>query len=193
MKPFLTVILLFFACLLVNFGILAATGKRKQRGRHHRGQRGSLAKSIPVNNGRAARDVSVSDGKVDESASEDSSSSSGIDETVAGRKRKHSDDGSVDDEESSASDTDVRPLVRTDAGFFVASADFDAVYRSLLSRPPSSSCSEPPSEPEDRRVRKDRLRIASFNAEWLFLFGGSGTVQCPGKGCPWQVSAEMIN
>ena len=26
----------------------------------------------------------------------------------------------------------------------------------------------------------------SYNAEWLFLFGGNGSLQCPGLGCPWK-------
>ncbi len=72
------------------------------------------------------------------------------------------------------------------------SQDFDAVYAELLRKPSTCDCSAVPRESEDRRVKKSRLRVASFNAEWLFLFGGGGSVDCPGRGCPWRVRATRV-
>lgn len=40
---------------------------------------------------------------------------------------------------------------------------------------------------EDRRIEKTKLKIAEFNAEWLYLYGGNGALKCPGIQCPWKV------
>ncbi|KAJ3162990.1 hypothetical protein HDU88_006483 [Geranomyces variabilis] len=53
-------------------------------------------------------------------------------------------------------------------------------------RPVPKACARAPDEPGDRRPNKDELTIGNFNAEWLFLFGGTGNMVCPGKGCPWK-------
>jgi len=44
----------------------------------------------------------------------------------------------------------------------------------------------------DRRSDKTKLRIASFNAEWLFLTG-EGKSDCPGSGCPWNNETAAQN
>ncbi|KGG51347.1 endonuclease/exonuclease phosphatase [Mitosporidium daphniae] len=46
----------------------------------------------------------------------------------------------------------------------------------------------PQSFSEDRRSDKSRLRIVEFNAEWLYLNGGKGSLKCPGFQCPWKAS-----
>ena len=50
---------------------------------------------------------------------------------------------------------------------------------------PAFECHAAPSRKHrgDRRADKTRLRIASFNAEWLFAFGDR--VRCPGAQCTW--------
>jgi hypothetical protein len=48
-------------------------------------------------------------------------------------------------------------------------------------------CSVAPKVAEDRRRDKSKLKVANFNAEWLFLSRGSG-LKCPGSDCPWKVS-----
>ncbi|KAJ3004472.1 hypothetical protein HKX48_001203 [Thoreauomyces humboldtii] len=53
-------------------------------------------------------------------------------------------------------------------------------------KPPARSCSQAPTHPGDRRENLDELTIGNFNAEWLFLYGGSGAMLCPGRGCPWK-------
>jgi len=45
-------------------------------------------------------------------------------------------------------------------------------------------CPEAPEIPKDRRINKNKLTVASFNAEWLFL-QSEGKKDCPGSGCPW--------
>lgn len=47
----------------------------------------------------------------------------------------------------------------------------------------SKECKSAPLIAEDRRVSRSRLRIATYNAEWLFL--GSDSKNCPGSGCAW--------
>lgn len=39
----------------------------------------------------------------------------------------------------------------------------------------------------DRRSNKSTLSIVEFNAEWLYLGGGKGSIRCPGIKCPWKV------
>lgn len=51
----------------------------------------------------------------------------------------------------------------------------------------SPECFEPPKIPGDRRRDKEHLKIANFNAEWLFLYGGRGGMRCPAESCPWSV------
>ncbi|KAJ3083840.1 hypothetical protein HK102_000857 [Quaeritorhiza haematococci] len=53
-------------------------------------------------------------------------------------------------------------------------------------KPKPESCAVAPAQPEDRRINKDELTIANFNAEWLFIQGGSGAMRCPGSNCPWK-------
>lgn len=47
----------------------------------------------------------------------------------------------------------------------------------------ASDCPLAPSNPADRRTNKSLLKVASFNAEWLFY--GTPSANCPGTGCPW--------
>lgn len=42
---------------------------------------------------------------------------------------------------------------------------------------------------EDRRKDKNKLRIAQYNVEWLFIDYCSSS-NCPGSGCPWVNSTE---
>ena len=42
---------------------------------------------------------------------------------------------------------------------------------------------------EDRRKDKNKLRIAQYNVEWLFIDYCSSS-NCPGSGCPWVNSSE---
>ena len=64
--------------------------------------------------------------------------------------------------------------------------NFDSVFADWKRKPATFDCSLAPKFPKDRRQNRQKLRIASYNAEWLFLFGGSGSVTCPGKDCPWK-------
>jgi hypothetical protein len=45
----------------------------------------------------------------------------------------------------------------------------------------------------DRRRDKDTLTVANFNAEWLFLEGGSGSIECPSESCPWAVQPQCMS
>jgi len=51
-----------------------------------------------------------------------------------------------------------------------------------------TQCPNAPSSPADRRTNKSKLRVATYNAEWLFMT----RYNCPGTGCPWtnKVDAE---
>lgn len=53
-------------------------------------------------------------------------------------------------------------------------------------RPHPRACNTAPLNPDDRRTNKDELTVGNFNAEWLYINGGSGSVICPGRGCPWK-------
>jgi len=44
-----------------------------------------------------------------------------------------------------------------------------------------TQCPQAPAYPQDRRIDKTSLVIATYNAEWLFLTHRN----CPGTGCPW--------
>ena len=63
--------------------------------------------------------------------------------------------------------------------------DFESIYVKWGRRPANFNCAWAPKKPSDRRHDARKLRIMSYNAEWLFLYGGSGSIQCPGLGCPW--------
>jgi endonuclease/exonuclease/phosphatase family metal-dependent hydrolase len=54
-------------------------------------------------------------------------------------------------------------------------------------------CFRAPRDPGDRRKNKDQLSIVNFNAEWLFLRGGSGQIVCPSESCPWATKDEARN
>lgn len=81
----------------------------------------------------------------------------------------------------------VTVTTTTDTTATTTAADkFDSVFSHWSSKPTNFDCSFAPKYPKDRRKNKQKLRIASYNAEWLFLFGGSGSVRCPGRDCPWK-------
>lgn len=56
-------------------------------------------------------------------------------------------------------------------------------------KPHPRSCGAAPVQPGDRRANRDELTVGNFNAEWMFLFGGTGGLVCPGRACPWKVRA----
>lgn len=63
------------------------------------------------------------------------------------------------------------------------------VWAIARSKGPSAvgSCAKAPAFPKDRRKDKDRITLVNFNAEWLFLRGGTGQIVCPSQSCPWAV------
>ncbi len=134
-------------------------------------------------------DDSANDCALD-SESDDEFSNNSVESFIVGQKRKYASyDQSKDLEPSPKRRSDSLSSSSSDSEL----NDFDAVYRDLLMKPGNCDCGGPPTEAGDRRKRKDRLRVASFNAEWLFLFGGLGSVACPGRGCPWTVIVESSN
>ncbi|KAI8816404.1 Endonuclease/exonuclease/phosphatase [Fimicolochytrium jonesii] len=60
-------------------------------------------------------------------------------------------------------------------------------------QPHPTGCSEAPTTPGDRREDKTVLTIGNFNAEWLFLDGGTGGLRCPGRSCPWKNKAMALD
>jgi len=50
-------------------------------------------------------------------------------------------------------------------------------------------CPTAPSVPKDRRTDKGTLKIATYNAEWLFL----NRSNCPGTGCAWPTEAAALD
>ncbi|PJF17746.1 hypothetical protein PSACC_02448 [Paramicrosporidium saccamoebae] len=56
----------------------------------------------------------------------------------------------------------------------------------------SPECFHAPPVPGDRRRDKSQLKIANFNAEWLFLYGGRGGIRCPAESCPWSTTSEAL-
>lgn len=56
----------------------------------------------------------------------------------------------------------------------------------------SASCPMRPADPGDRRRSLNQVSFATFNVEWLFKWGGNGSLRCPGTRCPWadEVAAE---
>ena len=67
-----------------------------------------------------------------------------------------------------------------------AADNFESIFLKWRKRPANLNCARAPKFPKDRRKNKKVLRLMSFNAEWLFLYGGGGSVQCPGIACPWK-------
>lgn len=57
----------------------------------------------------------------------------------------------------------------------------------------SPECSLAPEVPGDRRKDKSLLRVVNFNAEWLFLYGGRGSIRCPSDSCPWATTSEALD
>lgn len=57
----------------------------------------------------------------------------------------------------------------------------EKAYRGL------GACFRVPRKAGDRRRDKNHLSIVNFNAEWLFLRGGTGQIVCPSESCPWAV------
>lgn len=66
----------------------------------------------------------------------------------------------------------------------------------------SIDCPRSPAYPIDRRETSDRLRVVTFNAEWLFLSDAVGSggrkpattaANCPGSGCTWETDEEARN
>eukprot|EP01120_Amphizonella_sp_Union-15-10_P001504 TRINITY_DN1162_c0_g1_i1.p1 TRINITY_DN1162_c0_g1~~TRINITY_DN1162_c0_g1_i1.p1 ORF type:complete len:351 (-),score=31.51 TRINITY_DN1162_c0_g1_i1:43-1095(-) len=60
-------------------------------------------------------------------------------------------------------------------------------------------CPLAPAVPQDRRPNPYKLRVASFNVEWLFLASPKGNssgleefAKCPGTGCTWKNSEEAL-
>lgn len=72
------------------------------------------------------------------------------------------------------------------------SADKSEVFSSYLRAP--RQCYMAPYKSDDRRRNKNRLRIANFNVDWLFFFGGANNLKhtCPGK-CTWKTRGEAWN
>lgn len=70
---------------------------------------------------------------------------------------------------------------------------FERIYAKWGKRPAELNCAWAPKIPKDRRRDPNKLRIMSYNSEWLFLYGGSGSIQCPGLGCPWKDLASAKN
>lgn len=46
-----------------------------------------------------------------------------------------------------------------------------------------------PASPGDRRSNKNQLKVATFNAAFLFLGTESHQLSCPGDDCPWTTAA----
>lgn len=69
----------------------------------------------------------------------------------------------------------------------------ERIYAKWGKRPADLNCAWAPKVSHDRRRDTTKLRIMSYNAEWLFLYGGSGSIQCPGSSCPWKNVEEAQN
>jgi hypothetical protein len=71
----------------------------------------------------------------------------------------------------------------------------------------SPACFKRPKMIQDRRKDRTRLKVVTFNAEWLFLFGENNYIPCPAnsndprilkssestEGCPWKSINEAEN
>lgn len=53
-----------------------------------------------------------------------------------------------------------------------------------------AACATAPSSPEDRRPSTAQLKVATFNAAFLFLGTETHTLACPGADCPWTTAAD---
>lgn len=53
-----------------------------------------------------------------------------------------------------------------------------------------AACAEAPVTPGDRRTDTSRLKVATFNAAFLFLGTQSHQLKCPGVDCPWTTAAD---
>ncbi|KAG6579789.1 endonuclease exonuclease phosphatase [Phytophthora cinnamomi] len=53
-----------------------------------------------------------------------------------------------------------------------------------------AACAESPASPGDRRTSTTELKVATFNAAFLFLGTESHQLSCPGADCPWTTAAE---
>ncbi|KAL3656366.1 hypothetical protein V7S43_018740 [Phytophthora oleae] len=53
-----------------------------------------------------------------------------------------------------------------------------------------AACAEAPATPGDRRTDTSRLKVATFNAAFLFLGTESHQLSCPGEDCPWTTAAD---
>lgn len=86
--------------------------------------------------------------------------------------------------QSSISDGDSRPSLWL-ADEFQVFSQYEKAHE---------QCYMAPSMAEDRRRDKNRLRIANFNVDWLFFFGGANTEEftCPGK-CTWKTHKDAWN
>lgn len=68
---------------------------------------------------------------------------------------------------------------------FVTKKKIYSVFEKWAKRPNDLNCALASKIPIDRRQDPSKLRIVSYNAEWLFLYGGEGSIKCPGENCPW--------
>jgi len=55
----------------------------------------------------------------------------------------------------------------------------------------AADCPKAPAQPQDRRTNKSLLKVATYNAEWLFL-DTYNAASCPGSGCPWANYSEAV-
>ncbi|KAK1934130.1 hypothetical protein P3T76_011333 [Phytophthora citrophthora] len=53
-----------------------------------------------------------------------------------------------------------------------------------------AACAEAPAAPGDRRTDTSRLKVATFNAAFLFLGTQSHQLKCPGEDCPWTTAVD---
>ncbi|GMF53247.1 unnamed protein product [Phytophthora fragariaefolia] len=56
-----------------------------------------------------------------------------------------------------------------------------------------AACAEAPASPGDRRTSKTQLKVATFNAAFLFLGTESHQLSCPGEDCPWTTAADAAS
>ncbi|KAE8887527.1 hypothetical protein PF005_g17023 [Phytophthora fragariae] len=56
-----------------------------------------------------------------------------------------------------------------------------------------AACAAAPSSPGDRRTNKAQLKVATFNAAFLFLGTESHDLSCPGDDCPWTTAADAAS
>lgn len=71
-----------------------------------------------------------------------------------------------------------------------ADNEFRNIFEKWSKKPSNWNCAWAPENFNDRRQDTAKLRIVSYNAEWLFLYGGGGSIQCPGQNCPWATESD---